>query len=221
MDRNSAQSCSIIFCRDPKFISVEKKPVWAVTRQIRTSPFSGICDTDRKAGIMTKNGATLVLADAQGPRISDLVELLNRYFFHVEVAPNPAEDGSLIRALNPVAFVFTDTIVCPSDVPMRMRRLLPKAGFLALYDQITPATERSLRAAGTIFLGSYETFFAFSQGILRPVLETDPARNILERPVIFGGALRPKTVRNRGVAGPIPLTKGGPTGGEQSNPGGG
>ena len=50
-----------------------------------------------------------------------------------------------------------------------LRSLFPGAKFLYLGDEIAPQTEMSLRAAGIIFLGSYDHFIHRAQQILGAV----------------------------------------------------
>jgi len=113
---------------------------------------------------------TLVLGDRHRQKIQDLVSVLEKYFARVEVSPNPLLSGGLSSYQNPAMVVVTDVMKTGPDTILEMRRELPKAGFIALFDRLPPDMEKSLRCAGTLFLGSFETFFAFSQTIVRPLL---------------------------------------------------
>lgn len=113
---------------------------------------------------------TLVIGDRHRPKIQDLVSVLEKHFARVEVSPNPPLSGGLSFYQNPAMVVVTDVMKTGSDTILEMRRGLPEAGFIALFDRLPPDMEKSLRCAGTLFLGSFETFFAFSQTIVRPLL---------------------------------------------------
>jgi len=113
---------------------------------------------------------TLVLGDRHRPEIQELVSVLERYFARVEVSPNPLGSGGLSFDQSPVMVVVTDAMKRGADTVLKMRRQLPEAGFIALFDRLPPDMEKSLRCAGTLFLGSYETFFSFSHTIVRPLL---------------------------------------------------
>ncbi len=113
---------------------------------------------------------SLILGDRDKPKIKKLRAVLRRYFSRVEISRDLLEVAPSSLLNKPALVVVTDDIDGRLDVISRMRILLPEAGFMALFEWFTPETERSLRCVGTLFLGSYETFFAFSGSIVESLL---------------------------------------------------
>jgi hypothetical protein len=81
--------------------------------------------------------------------------------FPVDISHDLLEVARSSLLNKPALVVLTDDINGRLDVVSRMRILLPEAGFMALFDRFTSETERSLRCAGTLFSGSYETLLCF------------------------------------------------------------
>jgi hypothetical protein len=119
---------------------------------------------------MADSMCTLVLGDRHKSEIKKLISVLDKYFSLVLTTLNVTGDEMLYLSPAPSLVVFTDTLYCATEAPARIRNHLPKAGFVALFDHVEPETETALRCAGTLFLGSYETFYTFSQAVVAPLL---------------------------------------------------
>jgi|APSaa5957512622_1039677.scaffolds.fasta_scaffold158877_1 hypothetical protein len=62
-----------------------------------------------------------------------------------------------------------------SDFVSHLKTVLPHAKVLCLVDQITEDTEKAIRGAGLIFLGTYEHFGQICKDILKSVAEIEQA----------------------------------------------
>lgn len=125
---------------------------------------------------MADGVCTLILGDVHEPKIRKLVDVLSTYFLKVEVAANVTECDVICRALRPAFVVFTDTMHEGGALAMEVRRHFPMAGLVGVFDQVRPEIEMGLRCAGTLFLGSYETFYSLSKAIVEPFIASARTR---------------------------------------------
>ena len=81
------------------------------------------------------------------------------YFGKVELLTELEQLNSM-TADNFTVIVVTDTFgdVLKPDFFVNLRSLHPRAGLLCLFDRISRQTEKDMRSAGLLFLGSYEHF---------------------------------------------------------------
>ena len=121
---------------------------------------------------MAQKLRSLILGDERQPVIKKLATVLEEYFSSVTAVSNVADERMFRQEPAPSLVVFTDTATYGKDIPFKLRGQLPKVGFVALFDRVEPETEQRLRSAGTLFLGSYDTFFAYSQAIVEPLLSS-------------------------------------------------
>ncbi|MCF8081650.1 MAG: hypothetical protein K9M96_01015 [Deltaproteobacteria bacterium] len=116
---------------------------------------------------MPENGCTVILGDKSKPKIGNVSALLRDYFSLVKVVGNVPDAECCCAHLLPGLVVFTDTVHVASETLIGLRRWMPETFFLALYDELMPQAETLFRCSGILFLGSYDTFFAFSRTILK------------------------------------------------------
>ena len=92
-------------------------------------------------------------------RVELLKHYLADYFGKVDLLTDLEQLNSL-SADNFTVIVVTDTFgdVLKSDFFADIRSLHPRAGLLCLFDRISRQTEKDMRSAGLLFLGSYEHF---------------------------------------------------------------
>jgi len=121
---------------------------------------------------MPDNLCSLVLGDARLPIIKKLTTVLEKHFSSVTITSNVADEEMFRYEPEPALVIFTDTVKHGRDIPFKLRKQLPKVGFVVLFDRVEPEMEQRLRSVGSIFLGSYDTFFAYSQAIVEPLLSS-------------------------------------------------
>jgi hypothetical protein len=92
-------------------------------------------------------------------RVELLKHHLADYFGKVDLLTDLEQLNSL-TAYNFAVIVVTDTFgdVLKSDFFADIRSLHPRAGLLCLFDRISRQTEKDMRSAGLLFLGSYDHF---------------------------------------------------------------
>jgi len=112
---------------------------------------------------------TLIIGDAHKPEIRKLVSVLEAYF-PLAVAQHTAEGEVFRRSPEPDLMILTDTVHYEIHTLVRLKNHFPKARFLALFDRVEPEMEVALRCAGTLFLGSYESFYTVSQNIMETLV---------------------------------------------------
>jgi hypothetical protein len=118
----------------------------------------------------------LVLGNRHTPKLQELVSVLEKYSARVEVAPNPLLAEGVSSGQSPAMVVITDAMESGADTVLEIRRQLPEAGFIALFDQVRLEIEMGLRCARTLFLGSYDTFYSLSKAIVEPFLASAQTR---------------------------------------------
>ena len=97
--------------------------------------------------------------------------LLSEYFQRIRVISDLSESVQPPLEHHFDLIVVTDSLeIKPDgDFVSCLKRLFPGAKFMYLGDEIAPQTEMSLRAAGLIFLGSYDHFLHRAHQILGSV----------------------------------------------------
>ncbi len=108
--------------------------------------------------------SALVLGDRGKPEIGKVVGLLKPHFSRVDVL---ARSTKWTQGLgDPALLILTDTLPAEPMAPVVCKERFPEAGLFGLFRVIDTSTELKFRSAGTLFLGSYETFYAYSDAIL-------------------------------------------------------
>jgi hypothetical protein len=107
-------------------------------------------------------------------KTNQIENLLSEYFQKVSVISDLTGSGQLPLQYHFDLIVVTDSLEIKPDGDFIscLRRLFPGAKFLHLGNEIAPQTEMSLRAAGLIFLGSYDLFIHCAHQILGAVADS-------------------------------------------------
>ena len=130
------------------------------------------------------NGRALIIGKTDH-KIDLLKRHLAEYFSKVDLLSDSGQLNSLTADSHSV-IVVTDTAadVLNHDFLMNLRSLHPRARLLGLVDRITRETEKAMRSAGLLFLGSYDHFEDCYGSILQTALaRLDPiTRQYLQGP---------------------------------------
>ena len=110
----------------------------------------------------------------QNGRSAELKRILNPFFNKIYLAADLAGKENLLATDRFCVIVVTDS----SDFPLNrdffsnLRALYPRAMLICLVDTITRETERAMRSAGLLFLGSYRQFGERYASILETALKS-------------------------------------------------
>ena len=117
-----------------------------------------------------KNGRALIIGKTDH-KIDLLKRHLAEYFSEVYLLTELGQLNSLAADRHSV-IVVTDTSgdTLNHDFFMNLRSLHPRARLLCLFDRISQETEKAMRSAGLLFLGSYEHFDACYGSVLQRAL---------------------------------------------------
>ena len=104
------------------------------------------------------NGQAVIIGKTDH-RVDLLKRHLAEYFSKVDLVTDPGQ-LNILTDDNLAVIVLTDTLgaVLNRNFFTRLRSLHPRAGLLCLFDRISRQTEKDMRSAGLLFLGSYEHF---------------------------------------------------------------
>jgi len=104
------------------------------------------------------NGRALIIGKTNH-KIDLLRGHLAEYFGKIDLLSDPGQLNSLTADSHSVV-VVTDTLgdVLNYDFFVNLRSLHPRARLLCLVDRISRETEKAMRCAGLLFLGSYDHF---------------------------------------------------------------
>ena len=107
-------------------------------------------------------------------KINQIETLLSEYFQNVSRVSDLTGTGQLPLDHHFDLIVVTDSfeIKLDGDFLSCLRGQFPNAKFLYLANETAPETEMSLRAAGLIFLGSYDHFIHCAHQILGSVADS-------------------------------------------------
>jgi len=143
---------------------------------IKKNPF-----VKNRQGFTVENSKlTLLMGDENRPQIKRLTAVLEEYF-PPAITLNTVSGEVFRRFPEPDLVILTDTLQYAVHTPVALRNHFPNARFLALFDRVEPEMERVLRCVGTLFLGSYESFYTFSQTIIETLVA---AQCRLTQPII-------------------------------------
>ena len=104
------------------------------------------------------NGRALIIGKSDR-RVELVQHHLADYFGKIDLLTNLEQLNSLTGE-DFAVIVVTDTSkeVLKADFFINLRSLHPRAGLLCLFNHISRQTEKDMRTAGLLFLGSYEHF---------------------------------------------------------------
>jgi len=117
-----------------------------------------------------KNCRALIIGE-NSYKVDLLKRHLAEYFSKVDLLSDSGQ-LNLLTADSYSVIVVTDTAadVLNHDFFMNLRSLHPRARLLCLVDRVTRETEKALRSAGLLFLGSYDHFGDCYGSILQTAL---------------------------------------------------
>lgn len=117
-----------------------------------------------------KNCRALIIGE-NSYKVDLLKRHLAEYFSKVDLLSDSGQ-LNLLTADSYSVIVVTDTAadVLNHDFFMNLRFLHPRARLLCLVDRVTRETEKALRSAGLLFLGSYDHFGDCYGSILQTAL---------------------------------------------------
>ena len=116
------------------------------------------------------SGRALIIGKT-GHRIEMLQYHLAEYFSKVDLMSDLVQLNSLTDD-NLAVIVVTDTLgdVLNQEFFVNLRSLHPRARLLCLFDRISRETEKAMRSAGLLFLGSYDHFDDCYDSVLQTAL---------------------------------------------------
>ena len=111
----------------------------------------------------------------QNGRSAELKRILDRFFNKVYLAADLAEKRNLPPTERLNVIVVTNPGEAPSNREFfsNLRTLYPRAMLICLVDTITRETEKAMRSAGLLFLGSHRQFGERYEGILEAALNSE------------------------------------------------
>ena len=126
------------------------------------------------------NGRALIIGKTNH-KIDLLKSHLAEYFGTIDLLSDPGLLNSLTAHSQSVV-VVTDTLedVMNYDFFVNLRSLHPRARLLCLVDHISRETEKAMRSAGLLFLGSYDHFDDCYRSVLQTALR--PLKVIKHQP---------------------------------------
>ena len=125
---------------------------------------------------LMRNGRALIIG-TDNRRIDLLKRYLADYFSHIDLLTDSGQLNSVTDDSRPF-IVVTDTVadVLNPEFFCNLRYNHPRARLLCLVDRVSRETEKALRAAGLLFLGSYDHFEVCHASILQAALSKgDPS----------------------------------------------
>ena len=122
-----------------------------------------------------KNGRALIIGKTNH-KIDLLRGHLAEYFGKIDLLSDLGQLNSLTADSHSVV-VVTDTLgdVLNYDFFVNLRSLHPRARLLCLVDRISRETEKAMRSAGLLFLGSYDHFDDCYGSVLQTALKPQKA----------------------------------------------
>ena len=122
----------------------------------------------------SRNGNVLILG-RQNQRSAELKRMLSGFFNKVHLAADLVEKKNLPPTERFSVIVVTNSgeVTLNRDFFSKLRALYPRAMLICLVDTITRETEKAMRSAGVLFLGSYGQFGERYAGILEAALNSE------------------------------------------------
>ena len=117
----------------------------------------------------------VLIFGGQNGRSAELKRILDQFFNKVYLAADLAEKKNLPPTERFSVIVVTNSgeVTLNRDFFSKLRALYPRAMLICLVDTITRETEKAMRSAGVLFLGSYRQFGERYAGILEAALNSE------------------------------------------------
>ena len=121
----------------------------------------------------SQNGSVLMIG-RRNRKIEELERRLAEYFKKIDLATDLVEGLNLSPTDIYTMIVVTDSTghLLNKDFFSNLRARFSRSVLVCLVDQITPETEKAMRSAGLLFLGSYSQFGEHCDGILKAALRS-------------------------------------------------
>jgi len=119
-----------------------------------------------------QNGSVLMIGK-RNKKIEELERRLAEYFKKIYLAVDLAEGVNLSPTDIYTMIVVTDSTGHPlnKDFFSNLRAHFSRSVLVCLVDEITPDTEKAMRGAGLLFLGSYDQFSECYRSILEAAIK--------------------------------------------------
>jgi hypothetical protein len=120
----------------------------------------------------SQNGSVLIIGK-RNRKIEELERRLAEYFNEIYLIADLAEAMNLSPTDIYTMIVVTDFSGHPlnKDFFSDLRAHFSRSVLVCLVDQITQETEKAMRSAGLLFLGSYDQFSEYYRSILESAIE--------------------------------------------------
>jgi hypothetical protein len=120
----------------------------------------------------SQNGSVLIIGK-RNRKIEELERRLAEYFNEIYLIADLAEAMNLSPTDIYTMIVVTDSAGHPLSKYFfsNLRAHFSSSVLVCLVDQITPETEKAMRSAGLLFLGSYNQFSEYYRSILESAIE--------------------------------------------------
>ena len=124
-------------------------------------------------------GKSALVVGKRNTRVSNIIHLLSKHFDEVNRIQEPRPGVAAYPSDHIKLIVITDLLDGRLDrkALVNLRKYLPEAKIMGLFEKISEELEVSLRGVGLVFLGSYDYFNRNSSNILRSALATGNALN--------------------------------------------
>jgi hypothetical protein len=121
----------------------------------------------------SQNGSVMMIGK-RNRKIEELERRLAEYFKKIYLVADLAEGVNLSPTDIYTMIVVTDSTGHPLDKDFfsNLRAHFSRSVLMCLVDEITPETEKAMRSAGLLFLGSYSQFGVHCDGILKAALRS-------------------------------------------------
>ena len=118
------------------------------------------------------NHGTALIIGVTNDAISALASVLKKYFNQIDIIPDLVRRPYGSGVAPPSAIVVTDLAACALNKYFfeALRTIYPSAWLLCLVENINPETEKRMRSAGLLYLGSYDHFSSYHDSILRKAI---------------------------------------------------
>ena len=116
----------------------------------------------------------VLIFGGQNARNAELKHVLERFFNKVHLTADLAEEDNLppTERFSLIVVSNPGEVALNRDFFSRLRAIYPRAMLICLVDSITGETEKAMRSAGLLFLGSHRQFGERYAGILEAALNS-------------------------------------------------
>jgi len=127
----------------------------------------------KKTDFTQTQNASVLMIGKRNRKIEELERRLAKYFNTIHLVADLAEGVNLSPTDIYTMIVVTDSTGHPlsKDFFSNLRAHFSRSVLVCLVDEITPETEKAMRSAGLLFLGSYHQFSEYYRNILESALE--------------------------------------------------